>query len=143
LLTLAQSILPEMSANKRLYIDLYSRHLPAIRKVPPIMSRLPFTVPARLHYAGRVVRRARELLGEKVIALSRGRIVPRAMEATQWNRWLALDEAFRSAYANFLTGSSVVDSARLDATLERLKSYSQRVSGTRIMLTASHAAYWR
>lgn len=139
---LAESLPAELTANKRLYLMIFSRLLPSIRHVPPIMSCLPFTVPVGMHYAGRIVRRLRELSGYRLTRLTRGRLRPATMEATQWEKWLATNADFRGAVQSHLRRSPMVDPAALDRAFSEVADYRRVVRGTRLMLTASYCSWW-
>ena len=133
----------EATSNKKLYLQIFSKLFPKIRSVPPIMSCVPFTMPLSVHYVGRVARRARELMGYRAARWTRGRWMPATMEATQWERWLCGNDAFRDGVASFLRESSVVDQVALDRVMRDVSSFQHSVGGTRLMLTASYCAWWR
>jgi len=129
-------------ANKRLYVDIYTRLLPAIRMVPGVFSLLPFALPAPLHYAGRVVRRGLEELGLRVTRVSAGRVHPWAADAIQWRRWLSFNREFLGGARAFLRTSSAFDERVFDAAT-RDSARGQTISGTRFMLTASYCGHFR
>lgn len=132
----------EWVANKRLYVEMYSHLLPAIRPVPGIFSLLPFTVPAPMHFTGRVVRYALERAGLKVSYASRGRLNPWSADGIQWGRWLAFNAAFRDGARAFMRASAVFDERAFDAAV-RAMPQGPKMSGTRFMLTASYCGHFR
>jgi hypothetical protein len=129
-------------ANKRLYVDIYTRLLPAIRMVPGIFSLLPFALPAPAHYAGRVVRRGLEELGLRITRASAGRVHPWAADAIQWRRWLSFNREFLEGARAFQRTSSAFDDQAFDAAT-RDPARGQAISGTRFMLTASYCGHFR
>jgi asparagine synthetase B (glutamine-hydrolysing) len=132
---------PEWVANKRLYIDMYSRFLPKIRSIPTLLSLLPFTVPGPVHYAGRIVRYGLEQVGLHLSYRTGGRINLWAANGMQWARWMAFDEAFRNGARSFMRRSRAFDDQAFeDAT--RYISRGPTLSGTRFMLTSSYCGYF-
>jgi len=128
-------------ANKKLYIKVYTEQLSHLRSVPPIMSLLPYSVPQKLHYYGRIVRHLREVLAEKVIRASRGRIQPRTMDAFQWPKWLASNAEFREGITEYLEDSTTVDKDALSEFMQSASRYRAWPVGTRLMSTVSYCAW--
>lgn len=129
-------------ANKRLYVDIYRRHLPALRTTPGALSLLPYSVPSPLHSAGRIARRGMERIGLELSRLTGGRVNPWASDGIQWRRWLVFNERFREGARRFMRPSAVFDDAVYIKTMSRPGRAAQ-VSGPRFMLTASFCGYYR
>jgi hypothetical protein len=140
LLRFAMGLPGHLTANKRLYLEIF-RHTPQCRTIPTIMSLLPFTWPAPLHYLGRVSRSLRERAIGEAARLTRGRWLGRPMEATQWTRWVATQATFREDLVALLVSSRVVDAGALESVVSEVARFRRRVSGTRLLLTASYSAW--
>jgi asparagine synthetase B (glutamine-hydrolysing) len=134
---------PEWQANKRLYIDMYSRFLPKIRAVPGLYSLLPFTFPERAHYLGRVYRYGMEQLGLSLSYLTAGKWNLWPANGVQWARWMAFDRPFREGTREFMRPSSAFDNARFDTQAEEIAAGRAKPAGTRWMLTASYCGHFR
>lgn len=141
-LALRGAIPVEWAANKRLYIEVYSRHLPAIRRVPSLFSLMPFTAPQAMHYPGRVVRYGAEQAGLKISYGTRNRAHPWAANGVQWARWLAFNEAFRDGAHRFMRPSTVFDESAFERDTRDL-ARGPNLSATRFMLTASYCGHFR
>lgn len=141
-LALRGAIPAQWAANKRLYIEVYSRHLPAIRSVPSLFSLLPFTAPQALHYPGRVVRYGAEQVGLKISYGTRNRARPWAANGVQWARWLAFNDAFRDGARAFMRASTVFDERAFERDTRDL-ARGPKLSATRFMLTASYCGHFR
>jgi asparagine synthetase B (glutamine-hydrolysing) len=134
-------------ANKRLYLEIYTRLLPQIRAVPGVFSLLPYTVPPSAHYAGRVVRYALERAGLQISFATGGRLHLWAADGIQWRRWLAFNKEFRQGVLSFLRASAAFDEKVFDAAFgdpaARVAARGARVSGTRFLQTATYCGYFR
>lgn len=142
MLALRGALRLEWVANKRLYVEIYTHHMPAIRSVPGVFSLLPFTVPAALHFPGRVVRYGIEQVGLKLSYGTRHRVHPWAANSMQWVRWLAGNDAFREGARSFMRDSTVFDDAAFRRDTREVGS-GPRFSATRFMVTASYCGHFR
>jgi hypothetical protein len=137
---LVGQIPPRLLANKRMYLELFARGYPHIKAAKCIMSGMSFeSAGVRVHFLGRIVRKLKDVLADVSVKFSAGRMVTRAMEATQWKRWLILNAEFRAALFTYLASSDAVDVEKLKVAMESAASGKLDASGTRIMLTASYA----
>jgi hypothetical protein len=134
---------PEWQANKRLYINMYSRFLENVRAAPGLYSLLPFSVPEQVHYFGRVYRYGMEQLGLKLSYLSSGRLNLWPANGVQWARWMAFDKEFQQGTRNFMAPSKAFDAARFDTQVVEIASGGAQPAGTRWMLTASYCGHFR
>ena len=139
---LAARLPATVTANKRLYLRLYRQALPRIRSIPPIMSCLPCYLPRPVHYAGRVVRKLREDLGYALLKWSGGAVAVRAMEATQWPKWLVVNPAFRAAIGDYLAASNAADPAAVQSLLDRAAAGKTMVPGNRLLQTVSYCLHF-
>ncbi len=139
----ARRVLPVNKANAKLYIRVYSSQLRRVRDIPPAMSLLPFWVPVGAHYYGRIYKHLREVIAERVLHRSRGRIRLCAMDAFQWSRWLASNATFREGIAEYLADSTAVDSQAFSQFMQSMAGYRKQVTGTRLMLTLSYCAWYK
>jgi asparagine synthetase B (glutamine-hydrolysing) len=142
MLALRGALRLEWLANKRLYVEIYTRHMPAIRSVPGLFSLLPFTVPASLHFPGRAVRYGIEQVGLRISYGTRNRVHPWASNGVQWARWLAFNDAFREGARAFMRDSAVYDDPGFRRDMREVAS-GPRFSATRFMLTASYCGHFR
>jgi asparagine synthetase B (glutamine-hydrolysing) len=129
----------DLLSNKRLYIELFSRRFPRIRGVPGVMSLLPYSVPARLHYLGRIVRYGLDMAVKVAPAIAPGR----AVNGVQWELWFRRDREMRHGFAQFLAGSRAIDQPALARALDEVRAGKRVVRGTRIALTATYGALFR
>jgi asparagine synthetase B (glutamine-hydrolysing) len=136
------AVRPEWLANKRLYVEIYTRHMPAIRSVPGIFSLLPFTIPRSLHFPGRAVRYGVEQIGLKISYGTRDRVHPWASNAVQWARWLAFNGAFREGARSFMRGSKVYDEAGFQRDTRDVAA-GPKFSATRFLATAAYCGHYR
>jgi hypothetical protein len=141
-LSLRGRIPVEWISGKRLYVEIFSHFLPAIRSVPGLMSLLPFTASPPLHHAGRLVRYGRERAGLHLSHWTQGRINPWAANGVQWARWLAFNDAFREGARAFMSPSAAFDEAAWRQCVGPAVR-NMRLTGTRFMLTASYCGYFR
>ena len=142
MLALRGALRPEWLAAKRLYVEIYTRHMPAIRSVPGIFSLLPFTIPQRLHFPGRVVRYGVEQIGLKISYRTRDRVQPWASNAMQWERWLAFNGAFREGARAFMRDSKVFDDAGFLRDTRDIAS-GPKFSATRFLATAAYCGHYK
>jgi asparagine synthetase B (glutamine-hydrolysing) len=133
---LAARIPIELSSGKRLYIELFSRRFPKVRHVPAVMSLLPFTVPPRAHYLGRIARYGYDLALKKATRAGSNRMV----NSVQWELWFRRNAAMREGLTRFVAGSSAVDPTQLGRVLAEIASGRRIARGTRIMYSASYLA---
>lgn len=140
-LDLRGTIPPEWIANKRLYVEIYTKHLPAIRGVPGLFSLLPFNVPTALHFPGRAVRYGIEQLGLRISYGTRNVIRPWASNGVQWARWLAFDDEFREGARRFMLRSPVFDDAAFQRDTREV-ARGPKFSATRFMMTASYCGHF-
>jgi hypothetical protein len=140
-LDLRGTIPAEWIANKRLYVEIYTKHLPAIRGVPGLFSLLPFNVPTSLHFPGRAVRYGIEQLGLRISYGTRNVIRPWASNGVQWARWLAFDDAFREGARRFMQRSPVFDDAAFQRYTREVAK-GPKFSATRFMMTASYCGHF-
>jgi asparagine synthetase B (glutamine-hydrolysing) len=131
----------EWAANKRLYVEIYRRFLPAVRNTPGLFSLLPYSLPRPAHYAGRVARYALERAGMRLSLATGGRVHWWAADSIQWRRWIAFDRELRAALREFMRTSAVFDAASFDRSYAR--SGAPAISGTRLMLTTTYCGYFR
>lgn len=132
---------PEWIASKRLYVELYTRHFPQVRRVPSTYSMLPFSVSPALHLGGRVVRYALERAGSAITQRSGARLNPWVADGMQWRRWLAFEPRLQQAAHEHLQRSERFVRAESERALQRLKRKAV-FSGTRFMYTASYLSYF-
>lgn len=142
MLALRGALRLEWLANKRLYVEIYTRHMPAIRAVPGLFSLLPFTVPVPLHFPGRALRYGIEQVGLRISYGTRNRVHPWASNGVQWARWLAFNDAFREGARSFMRDSTLYDDAAFRRDTRGIAS-GPRFSATRFMLTASFCGHYR
>jgi asparagine synthetase B (glutamine-hydrolysing) len=142
MMALRGALRPEWLANKRLYVHIYTRHMPAIRSVPGIFSLLPFTIPSSLHFPGRVVRYGIEQVGLKISYGTRDRVHPWASNAVQWARWLAFNGAFREGARSFMRGSKVYDDAAFLRDTRDVAT-GPKFSATRFLATAAYCGHYK
>jgi asparagine synthetase B (glutamine-hydrolysing) len=133
---LAARVPIELVSGKRLYIELFSRRFPKVRDVPAVMSLLPFTVPPRAHYLGRIARYGYDLALKKATRAGSNRMV----NSVQWELWFRRNAAMREGLARFVAGSPALDPAKLGHVLSEIASGRRIARGTRIMYSASDLA---
>jgi asparagine synthetase B (glutamine-hydrolysing) len=131
----------EWAANKRLYVEIYRRFLPALRQTPGLFSLLPYSLPRPVHYAGRVARYGLERAGMRLSLATGGRVNWWAADSIQWRRWIAFDKELRAALREFMRPSRVFDATAFDRSYA--KSGAPAISGTRLMLTTTYCGYFR
>jgi asparagine synthetase B (glutamine-hydrolysing) len=136
------AVRPEWLANKRLYVEIYTRHMPAIRSVPGVFSLLPFTIPQSLHFPGRVMRYGIEQVGLKISYGTRDRVHPWGSNAVQWARWLAFNGAFREGARSFMKGSKVYDDAAFQRDTRDVAA-GPKFSATRFLATAAYCGHYK
>jgi asparagine synthetase B (glutamine-hydrolysing) len=141
-MALRGAVRPEWLANKRLYVEIYTRHMPSIRSVPGIFSLLPFTIPRSLHFPGRAVRYGVEQVGLKISYGTRDRVHPWASNAVQWARWLAFNGAFRDGARAFMRNSKVYDDAAFQRDTRNVAA-GPKFSATRFLATAAYCGHYR
>ena len=141
-LAMRGALRPEWLANKRLYVEIYTRHMPAIRSVPGVFSLLPFTIPSNLHFPGRAVRYGIEQVGLKISYGTRDRVQPWASDAMQWARWLAFNGAFREGARSFMRGSRVYDDVAFQRDTRDIAA-GPRFSATRFLATAAYCGHYK
>jgi hypothetical protein len=141
-LAMRGAVRPEWLANKRLYVEIYTRHMPAIRSVPGVFSLLPFTIPRSLHFPGRVVRYGVEQVGLKISYGTRDRVHPWASNAVQWARWLAFNGAFREGARSFMRNSRVYDDAAFLRDTSNVGA-GPKFSATRFLATAAYCGHYK
>jgi asparagine synthetase B (glutamine-hydrolysing) len=142
MLDLRNAVPPEWLANKRLYVEIYTHHLPSVRSVPGIFSLMPFTVPQALHFPGRAVRYGVEQVGLEISYRTRNRVHPWASNSVQWARWLAFNDEFRQGARRFMRDSSVFDD-RAFVRDTRNVAAGPKFSATRFLITASYCGHLR
>ncbi len=140
-MALRGAVRPEWIANKRLYVEIFTRHMPAIRSVPGVFSLLPFTIPPSLHFPGRAVRYGVEQVGLKISYGTRDRVHPWASNAVQWERWLAFNSAFRAGARSFMRGSRVYDDAAFKRDTRDVAA-GPKFSATRFLATAAYCGHY-
>lgn len=141
-LAMRGAVRPEWLANKRLYVEIYTRHMPAIRSVPGVFSLLPFTIPPSLHFPGRAVRYGVEQVGLKISYGTRNRVHPWASNAVQWARWLAFNGAFREGARSFMRDSKVYDDAGFRRDTRDVAA-GPKFSATRFLATAAYCGHYK
>jgi asparagine synthetase B (glutamine-hydrolysing) len=141
-LALRGAVRPEWLANKRLYVEIFTNHMPAIRSVPGVFSLLPFTIPPSLHFPGRALRYGVEQVGLKISFGTRDRVHPWASNAVQWAHWLAFNGDFREGARTFMRDSSVYDDAAFRRDTRNV-SAGPKFSATRFLATAAYCGHYR
>jgi asparagine synthetase B (glutamine-hydrolysing) len=141
-MALRGAVRPEWLANKRLYVEIYTRHMPAIRSVPGVFSMLPFTIPQRLHFPARAVRYGIEQVGLSISYGTRDRVHPWASNSIQWARWLAFNGAFRAGAREFMRGSKVYDDAAFQRATRNVVT-GPKFSATRFLATAAYCGHYK
>jgi asparagine synthetase B (glutamine-hydrolysing) len=141
-LAMRGAVRPEWLANKRLYVEIFTRHMPAIRAVPGVFSLLPFTIPQSLHFPGRAVRYGVEQIGLKISYGTRNRVHPWASNAVQWARWLAFNGAFREGARSFMRDSKVYDDGAFVRDTRDVAA-GPRFSATRFLATAAYCGHYK
>jgi asparagine synthetase B (glutamine-hydrolysing) len=142
MLDLRNAVRPEWLANKRLYVEIFTHHLPAIRSVPGLFSLMPFTVPQALHFPGRAVRFGAEQVGLKISYGTRNRVQPWVSDSVQWARWLAFNDAFRRGARAFMRDSTAFDDRAFTRDTRNVAA-GPKFSATRFMITASYCGHFR
>jgi asparagine synthetase B (glutamine-hydrolysing) len=142
MLALRGALRPEWLANKRLYVQIFTHHMPSIRSVPGVFSLLPFTIPIGLHFPGRAVRYGIEKVGLKISYGTRDRMQPWASDAMQWARWLAFNGAFRNGARSFMRGSKVYDDAGFQRDTRNIAA-GPKFSATRFLATAAYCGHYK
>jgi asparagine synthetase B (glutamine-hydrolysing) len=139
----AATIPAAVTANKRLYVDIYTQYLPQIRSVPTIMSLLPFSVPTWAHYPARVVRWAREAAGLRLAQSTGGATAQWMMNGMQWARWINYNGDFRDGALRFMSPSAAFDAPAYRQLFSSTRDRAVHVSGSRFMFTASYCGFFR
>lgn len=129
-------------ASKRLYLELFRRHYPRVRRVASTYSLLPFAAPPAMHVAGRMLRYALEQAGVAASLALDGRRHPLAMDSMQWRRWLLFEPLLQRGARAALSRCTPFAPEAYDDALARLKR-KPLFSGTRFMYTASWLLYFR
>lgn len=128
---------------RELYRLAYTHALPSIRDIPATRSGIPFHGPRVVHSIARVIRGSIERLGMHISLATAGRINVGIVDAIQWERWLAENEAFRSAIQDQFAHNPLIDTKILGQTLNAVARRKHFVSGTRLMLTASYCQWFQ
>jgi hypothetical protein len=104
--------------------------------VPLDDSLLPPGAPNAVHILARILRYAVETSSFRASLACRANLRFGRVNAVQWPRWIAFDSAFIAGIRSFMQRSDAFDAAGFDAAMEQIRR-GARLSGTRIMLTAS------
>ena len=136
------AVRPEWLANKRLYVEIYTRHMPAIRSVPGMFSLLPFTIPPSLHFPGRAVRYGVEQVGLKISYGTRDRVHPGLRTPCSGHAgWRSMA---RSVKARARSCAAARCTTTLDSERDtRDVAAGPKFSATRFLATAAYCGHYK